>query len=174
MIESAMKQLILMRHGHADMGAEGQNDFERTLNTSGQSASKDAGDWIVAHGPQPDVVLFSAAHRTTETWDIVRKSFSATPDEHASEDLYLASPGTLLANIEKLDDDFQTALVIGHNPGLESLTRLMAGPGSDQDAANSLMLGFPAAGRAVIALNGEHWRTMSAEGGKLTAFVSST
>ena len=86
-------------------------------------------------------------------------------------DLYLASPGTLLATIEKIPEDIHCALVIGHNPGLESLSRLMSGPGSDTVAMNSLELGFPPAGLAVIELSGENWRTMSAEGGRLTAFV---
>jgi len=62
-------------------------------------------------------------------------------------------------------------MILGHNPGLESLARLMSGPGSDEATAEDLRLSMPPAGLAVIELNGDSWRTMSALGGQLTHFI---
>jgi phosphohistidine phosphatase len=165
-----MKRLLLMRHGDSGLGDESLPDLDRTLTESGAVASKATGAWIVANALAPEIVLVSAAQRTVQTWDVL-KALLTDSVAIPSRDLYLASPGTLLANIEKLPDNAGTALVIGHNPGLESLGRLMAGPGSSDKATDNLLRGFPPAGLAVFELNGENWRTMSAEGGRLTEFV---
>lgn len=166
-----MKRLLLMRHGQSGWESEEQNDFDRELNAQGQADSKSMSAWMVANNTVPDRVLLSSAVRTSQTWDIINKGLPHAPDALALEDLYLASPGALLASIEKLSNDVSCALVIGHNPGLESLGRLMSGPGSNLRAAEDLKLGFPPAGLAVIALSGDSWRTMSAEGGLLEAFI---
>lgn len=165
-----MKRLLLMRHGESDLGDESLSDFERTLTELGAAASKSAGAWMVANKLMPDVALVSAAHRTVETWELLKATLTHTV-AIPSRDLYLASPGALLANIEKLPTEAMTALIVGHNPGLESLARLMAGPGSSKKATDNLLRGFPPAGLAVINLNGDSWRTMSAEGGCLATFM---
>jgi phosphohistidine phosphatase len=166
-----MRRLLLMRHGKSGWDSEDQNDFDRVLSPEGQADSKAAANWILAHDLTPDRVMFSDACRTSQTCEIVTRQFPAVPASEGVRDLYLASPGTLLATIEKLAEDVGCALVIGHNPGLESLARLMAGPGSDARATENLARGFPPAGLAVIELNGNAWRTMSAEGGRLTDFL---
>lgn len=166
-----MRRLLLMRHGKSGWDSEDQNDFDRVLTPGGQADSKAVANWLRARGLVPDIVLFSDACRTSQTCEIVISQFPASPGTEALRDLYLASPGTLLAMIEKLGEDVGCALVIGHNPGLESLARLMSGPGSDAHATENLRQGFPPAGLAVIELNGEVWRTMSAEGGRLTDFL---
>lgn len=166
-----MKRLLLMRHGKSGWDSEDQNDFDRFLSPRGQNDSKAVASWMVAYDRIPERILFSDAVRTSQTCEIVRKGLPGAVEAQAVRDLYLASPGTLLATIEKIPEDIHCALVIGHNPGLESLSRLMSGLGSDTVAMDSLELGFPPAGLAVIELSGENWRTMSAEGGRLTAFV---
>jgi len=169
--EQTMKRLLLMRHGQSGWESEDQNDFDRVLSAQGQKDCKTMVSWMLANQAVPDAVLLSNAVRTTQTWDIVSKGLPDTVNAQALGDLYLASSGTLLASIEKLSGDVSCALVIGHNPGLESLGRLMSGPGSNVQAAEDLKLGFPPAGLAVIELSGNSWRTMSAEGGRLKAFI---
>ncbi|MBO6781799.1 MAG: histidine phosphatase family protein [Alphaproteobacteria bacterium] len=166
-----MKRLLLMRHGKSDWGDASQDDFDRPLNARGHRASRAVGAWIAAQDLVPDTVLVSAAVRTSQTWKIIREEFPHAPEAEILPDLYLASPGTLLAYIERVNPATATTLVVGHNPGMETLTRLMAGPGSDAEANAELGLGFPTAGLAVIELNGEDWRTMSAEGGRLVDFL---
>jgi phosphohistidine phosphatase len=166
-----MKRLLLMRHGQAGWDGDEQNDFDRFLTPQGQADSKTIGSWIVAQAFAPDVGLISEARRTSQTWEILDKCMLESAPAQLLADLYLASPGALLSQIEKLSDDIETALILGHNPGLESLARLMSGPGSKQKAVDDLRLGVPPAGLAVIELNGDSWRTMSALGGLLTHFV---
>ncbi len=166
-----MKHLLLMRHGEAGWGDGSQDDFDRSLTDAGRRASKAIGAWISKHDLVPDTVLVSAAARTTQTWEILRDALPDMATAQPTPDLYLASPGTLLAHIERVEPDTEITLVIAHNPGLEALARLMAGPGSGKRASNDLLLGFPSAGLAVFELNGDDWRTMSAEGGQLRKFI---
>jgi phosphohistidine phosphatase len=166
-----MKRLLLMRHGQAGWDSDEQNDFDRFLTPQGQADNKTVGGWMAAQSFIPDIALVSEACRTAQTWDILGKCIPAGTTVRLLEELYLASPGALLSHIEKLDDDIQTAMILGHNPGLESLARLMSGPGSDEATAEDLRLGMPPAGLAVIELNGDSWRTMSALGGQLTHFI---
>lgn len=166
-----MKRLLLMRHGKADWDEENLTDFDRPLNPRGRIAARDIAEWLTANDMVPDSVLVSAAKRTLQTWEIVSETLPAGIGADIITDLYLASPGTLLAHIERVAPETGTALVIGHNPGMETLCRLMSGAGSSKAPLNNLQRGFPTAGLAVIELNGEAWRTMSAEGGKLKNFI---
>ena len=166
-----MKRLLLMRHGQAGWDSDEENDFDRFLTPQGQTDCKTIGGWMDAQTIVPNIALVSQACRASQTWDILSKYIPTGVTVQLLEELYLASPGALLSKIEKLDDDIQTAMILGHNPGLESLTRLMSGPGSDEDAAENLCLGMPPAGLAVIVLNGNSWRTMSALGGQLSQFI---
>jgi len=166
-----MKRLLLLRHGKADWDDEKLADFDRPLSPHGRRATKTIAQWLIANDLVPDTVLVSSAKRTSQTWDIVQEILPSGMNADVLQDLYLASPGTLLAHIERIAPRTGIALVIAHNPGLEKLCRLMSGPGSMKAALANLQLGFPTAGLAVIELNGETWRTMSAEGGKLKHFV---
>lgn len=166
-----MKRLLLMRHGKSDWDEENLTDFDRPLNPRGKRAGKAIAEWLVANDVIPDTVLVSSAKRTSQTWETMQDVLPAGLDAEILEDLYLASPGTLLAYIERVPPETETALVIAHNPGMESLCRLMSGPGSAKAELADLQRGFPTAGLAVIELNGETWRTMSAEGGRLKHFI---
>ena len=62
-----MRELILLRHAHAEPAAAGQDDHQRGLSATGRAEAQAAGDWLREHGLQPDRVLCSNATRTRET-----------------------------------------------------------------------------------------------------------
>jgi phosphohistidine phosphatase SixA len=96
------------------------------------------------------------------------------PPHDVLEDLYLAEPGTLLAHIEALPDTATKAAVVAHNPGIEVLARMLAGPGPDADAMRAMTRGFPTAGIAVFNVNAESWEQVTAVETRLTAFAPPT
>jgi phosphohistidine phosphatase len=61
--------------------------------------------------------------------------------------------------------------VIGHNPGLHDLARLLIASG-DVEARERLNEGLPTAGLAVIEFAAETWRKLHPQGGRLERFVS--
>ncbi len=138
-----MRELILLRHAHADSAAAGQDDHSRGLSATGRAEAQAAGDWLREHGLRPDRVLCSDATRTRETLAALGDIGEGEIYEDAT--IYEASPGTL-ATLADANRDAERLLQIGHNPGLEQLAALMhSGQTGDYR-------GMPPGGIAVLRL----------------------
>ena len=138
-----MRQLILLRHAHAESATAGQDDIARPLSATGLAEARAAGDWLREHGLRPDRVLCSTAARTRETLAALGDIGAGEIYEDAS--IYEASPGTL-ASLADANRDAERLLLVGHNPGLEQLAALMhSGQTGDYR-------GMPPGGIAVLKL----------------------
>ena len=138
-----MRQLILLRHAHAESATSGQDDLERPLSETGRAEARAAGDWLREHGLRPDRVLCSTAARTRDTLAALGDIGAGEIYEDAS--IYEASPGTL-ASLADANRDAERLLLVGHNPGLEQLAALMhSGQTGDYR-------GMPPGGIAVLTL----------------------
>jgi phosphohistidine phosphatase SixA len=138
-----MRELILLRHAHADPAAAGQDDHARGLSDTGRAEARAAGDWLREHGLRPDRVLCSTATRTRETLAALGDIGAGETYEDAA--IYEASPGTLAA-LADANRDAERLLLVGHNPGLEQLAALMhSGQTGDYR-------GMPPGGIAVLRL----------------------
>lgn len=138
-----MRDLILLRHAHAEPAAAGQDDRQRGLSVTGLEEARAAGDWLRAHGLLPDRILYSSAERTRQTLEALGDLGDVQGREEAS--IYEASPG-MLAALAGANHDADRLLLIGHNPGLEQLAALMhSGQSGDYR-------GMPPAGIAVLNL----------------------
>ena len=138
-----MRELILLRHAHAESAAAGQEDLQRPLSATGQAEARAAGEWLREHGLRPDRVLCSDAARTRDTLAALGDIGAGEVYEDAS--IYEASPGTLAA-LADANRDAERLLLVGHNPGLEQLAALMhSGQTGDYR-------GMPPGGIAVLRL----------------------
>lgn len=82
------------------------------------------GKWIAKAGFLPDRILCSAARRTRETIELVRDApgwQDHDPEITYSDDLYLASPHTVLEMVEATGDEFERIMVVGHNPAMDQV-----------------------------------------------------
>jgi phosphohistidine phosphatase len=139
-----MRQLVLLRHAHAESAVAGQSDFDRPLSPEGVAEAEAAGVWLEQHGYRPDVVLFSPSARTKQTLERVMAvlgNAEALPEPR----IYEATPGTLMA-IADAHRDRGRVLLVGHNPGLEQTVALLASGQSGE------FRGMPAGGVAVLDL----------------------
>ena len=116
-----MRELILLRHAHAESATAGQDDIARPLSATGLAEARAAGDWLREHGLRPDRVLCSTATRTRDTLAALGDIGGAEVHEDAA--IYDASPGTLVA-LADANRDAERLLLVGHNPGLEQLAAL--------------------------------------------------
>ena len=66
-----MRELILLRHAHAEPAAAGLDDIDRPLSREGQAEAEAAGRWLKEHGHLPDRILCSPARRARETLEQV-------------------------------------------------------------------------------------------------------
>jgi len=139
-----MRELILLRHAHAEPASAGQADLDRPLSPEGLAEAEAAGRWLAEHNLVPDCVLCSPARRARETLEAVLATVGYV-DQRLDERIYEATPGTLA---ELADDHRQTErlLLVGHNPGLEHLAALMhSGQSGD-------FRGMPPGGVVVLSL----------------------
>jgi len=118
-----MRELILLRHAHAEPASPGQADLDRPLSPEGLAEAEAAGRWLAEHGLVPDCVLCSPARRTRETLEAVLAAIGYV-DQRLEDGIYEATPGALAA-IADAHRDTERLLLVGHNPGLEQLAALM-------------------------------------------------
>ncbi len=126
----AVRQIILLRHAHAEPPARDQSDESRPLTSGGAREAESAAAWLREHAAQPDVVLCSPALRTRETAAAISTAFPASAEPRIDARIYDATPADL---IQILDEhaDVDCLLLIGHNPGLETLVALLTDGTSD-------------------------------------------
>lgn len=138
-----MRELILLRHAHAEQADAGQDDARRPLSPTGQQEARDAGAWLRDQGLRPDRVLCSPATRTRQTLEALGDIGS--PELREDSRIYEASVGDLIA-LADAHRDANRLLLVGHNPGLEQLAALMhSGQSGDYR-------GMPPAGIAVLRI----------------------
>jgi phosphohistidine phosphatase len=142
-----MRELILLRHAHAEPAMPGQADFDRPLSSVGLAEAAEAGRWLREHGLAPDRVLCSPARRTRETLDAALEDVSGI-DCRLEEAIYEATPGTL-AGLVDAHVEVDRLLLVGHNPGLEQLVALM------HSGASGEYRGMPPGAIATLALPAE-------------------
>lgn len=119
-----MRELILLRHANALPGRGEQADFDRALSEQGLLEAEAAADWLQQRGLIPDRVLCSPARRTRETLEPVLAKLGYV-EQRLEDCIYEASANTLAALLQA-HHDAQRLLLVGHNPGLETLTALLS------------------------------------------------
>src|SRR5690606_529763 len=118
----------------------------------------------------PDVVLCSTASRTRETWQLVSPALPNVPVSFR-DDLYLAEADELLEIVRALPDGVSTALLIGHNSGLEDLANELVGSGNPDEIA-AMAAKYPTSGVAVISFDTEKWSAIDPGEGRLLNFMT--
>mgnify|MGYP000244279261 CR=1 FL=1 len=124
-----MSQYVtLVRHAKSSWKNQGQSDFDRPLNDRGNSDGPIMAKRLVSRQCIPDLMLVSSARRAQETSLYMKQAFDISPKQYQLvDDLYLAEPETLLAVMATVPADTRHLMIIAHNPGLESLSELLAG-----------------------------------------------
>ena len=154
-----------MRHAKSDYPT-GVTDHERPLAARGEREAALAGDWLRAHTPSVDAVLCSSATRTRETLTLTRIDAPATFVDR----LYDATPGAVIEEINGVDADVETLLVIGHEPAMSSVALSLAtADGSNKTAADHISTKFPTSANAVLP-TAEPWEALTLSSAALVTF----
>ena len=154
-----MKELTLVRHAKSDWGNATLPDHDRPLNARGSRVAPMMGTILADKGVHPETVLSSTALRAKTTAEIIcpEREISLLPG------IYLATLSTLLTEIRNIDEAHSSAMLFGHNPGLE-------------DLANRLLPGYPIAhlstcGVVRMHLNINYWGEVDEFCGELIEFI---
>lgn len=162
-----MPRLILLRHGKSAW-PDGMDDLERPLAKRGRKASERMGQYLADEGLRPDLTLVSPALRTQETWDFAKSPLGEVPMRPEPR-IYEAPPERLLAVLKGIEPEVGTLLMVGHNPGMHELLRLLVAH-VDRYALGAIAK-YPTGGLAVIDLP-KAWPDLSPGSGRLDRFVT--
>jgi phosphohistidine phosphatase len=164
-----MHQLLLLRHAKSSWDEPKLADRDRPLNKRGRNAASAIRAAMRDLGLEPDVVLVSPARRTQETLAAL-EPWDDTPVVEPMEKLYLASAGQLLEVLQSLSETVRSAMLVGHNPGMQELAKLLIGqPVSDH--AKRVADKFPTSALAEFAIRGT-WANLDAGGGQMVRFLT--
>ena len=106
-----MRELILLRHAHAEPSSAGQADLDRPLSPEGLAEAEAAGRWLAEKGLVPDCVLCSPARRTRETLEAVLGVIGYV-EQRLEDAMYEATSGTLAA-LADTHNDAERLLLVG-------------------------------------------------------------
>lgn len=151
----ARRRLVLLRHAKSAW-PDGVPDVQRPLNERGRRDAPAAGQWLREHVGALGVVVCSPAQRTRETWALVAAELDDAPTVVVDERVYAAEPEELLDVVRDLPDTADTALLIGHNPGVVELVELLGGQEREMRTASIAVLSWDGA-----------WADAAADGARL-------
>ncbi len=122
-----MKKLYLLRHAETIDPSMAMNDISRKLTPRGEDDAQSLGHFIMQNDHTPDLVLCSDAVRTRETWDNVNRFMPIPkPTVRYVKALYGGSRNEYLDAIQRVNDDINALMVIGHNPSIYELAVALA------------------------------------------------
>ena len=160
-----MKTLGLFRHAKSDWGDARARDFDRPLNKRGRKGAMVMGrhirDYSATTGQKWSRIISSPAVRAAETTELAAtgagygsgQSFAVNWDRR----IYLASSAVLMDLLREQDDDLDSLLMIGHNPGLEDLIFDLVPDDGSSPLRDIVEQKFPTATFAVLELDAAHW-----------------
>jgi phosphohistidine phosphatase len=118
--------LVLLRHAKSDWSVPAP-DRRRPLASRGRRQAPDAGAWLSRHVPPIDLAVVSTAVRARTTWELAEAELESTPRVAFDDALYAASGQELIAVVRRLPEEARTAVLVGHNPGIEDAVALLCG-----------------------------------------------
>ena len=128
------------------------------------------GRFFTKKGWAVDIVLCSPARRTRETAALLAENYSGLGEIRQETELYGAGRSGILSLIHQLEDGFDAAMVIAHNPSMEELA-LFLGKNGDASARQTMKSKFPTCSLAIIEASGKNWHDVKRPNCRLRGFV---
>lgn len=163
-----MKKLYFLRHAKSGHPA-GVDDKNRPLNPQGRQTCIAIGEYFIQNHIAPDLVLCSDAVRTKQTAEGVFQGQNNINIEY-NKKLYLATPGEIIKEISKTQDNINSLMVIAHNPGIQQIAAILAGSG-DAEILKYIKNDYPTCALTEFSLDVTSWKGIEPRSGKLENFV---
>jgi phosphohistidine phosphatase len=157
-----MRTLYLLRHAKSSWKDASLADFERPLNERGRQAATQMGEYLKAKNPGISLLISSPSVRTRQTIDILLRHSALVVEPRFDQRIYEASLGTLVQVASELPDDDESAMLVGHNPGMEELLVFLTNQTRQ----------MPTCALAKIELDCSSWKEVRRGAGRLEWFVT--
>ncbi|WP_311268662.1 histidine phosphatase family protein [Sphingobium sp. WCS2017Hpa-17] len=166
-----MKQLTLLRHAKSDWDDPVARDFDRPLNRRGEKAALLMGQFAAQRAMRFDMLVASPAVRVVQTLETFFAGYGETLEARWDRRIYLASAPTLFDVIRDLPDSADSALMAGHNPGLEELILDLVPNDGASPLREDVEVKFPTASIAVLDLAIDRWDDARENSATLASFT---
>ncbi|MEM7669017.1 MAG: histidine phosphatase family protein [Pseudomonadota bacterium] len=151
-----MKKVILLRHAKSSWSDPDLADHDRPLNRRGMVSAPVIAQWLAHHEHLPDTVICSSSKRTRQTVKRMREVLPDLPTPRIETDLYHATPEIMLRRMADLPKSCKSVMLVGHQPGLGTLTRKLSDANPRRRCARAFEH-FPTAAAAVLEADIEDW-----------------
>ena len=157
-----MKTLYIVRHAKSSWDDPHLDDFERPLSGRGKKNAPEMGQRLYQMGVTPDLIISSSANRAYATAQKIAKEINYNKEDIVKKkDLYLASIGTSISIIRQVDNNHNSIMIFGHNPGWTDLSNYLTDAYIDN---------VPTCGVVAIQFDIDQWTEVDKEKGKLMFF----
>ncbi len=157
------RYLYLLRHAESASKQLNENDKDRPLSSRGIKEALMIGTYLFKQNTSLNIIMSSTAARALTTANLVADALKIDTDKISpQEDLYEASPRTLLQFISQLDDDHQHVMCVAHNPSISYLAELFTKSEIGEMAPGGL---------SIIAFEISSWKEVSQGNGELVRYV---
>jgi phosphohistidine phosphatase len=157
-----MRTLYLLRHAKSSWKDASLSDFERPLKGRGREAAEQMGLFLASKKAVVAALIVSPAMRTRQTIEIVLQHAPLGVEPQFDQRVYEASLPTLLQVVAEIEDEKQSAMLVGHNPGMEEMLAFLT-----HETRH-----MPTAALARISLDCASWKEVGRGTGKLEWFVT--
>lgn len=149
-----------MRHAKAENDETGKlADFDRSLTKRGEDDAKQMAQELKNAGFKPSMIIASPAKRTRKTAKIVAETLGLKPANIEFDSmLYNAGYPDFMHVIHELSDQYQSVMIIGHNPSLTGMVGYLT---------NSFAEHVPTSGIVVAETDSNSWKAVTANQGRV-------
>ncbi|GIV36116.1 MAG: phosphohistidine phosphatase SixA [Cyclobacteriaceae bacterium] len=157
-----MKTLYLVRHAKSSWDSPTLRDFDRPLSERGKTDAPRMGQRLHKRGVAPELILSSPARRARSTARKIAREINYDLYQiQFADNLYHATPDTILQILSRLPDSFQSVMVVGHNPELTDFVNEYMGVRIDN---------VPTCGVVAARFKVQSWKELSSVAGELIFF----
>ncbi len=157
-----MKTLFLLRHAKSSWDNPKLKDFERPLSGRGINDAPVIADRFLSRYSSVDCIICSPAMRAKSTAKLFAENINFPVDDIISNpELYFAGTSMFLKAASLVDENCESAMLVGHNPAITDFVN---------DMANTDIDNIPTCGLVELSLPLEDWSDIEPGDAKLVEF----
>ena len=148
-----MKTLYVVRHAKSSWENPGLNDHDRPLLKKGVVKTDKVSNYLKHHIKCPELLISSTALRAKSTAEIIGKALNYPPEKMIlSKALYHADSDEILDIIYGIENNVNSVMIFGHNPGFTYFVNQFLSPTIDN---------LPTSGVVCIEFGTDEWEDIN-------------
>jgi phosphohistidine phosphatase len=146
------KTLYIVRHAKSSWDYDDISDIDRPLSIRGMNDAGVMAGRLKAKGDIPSLLISSPANRALHTATIFCRTLKVSCEKLLIEErIYPGSINEILNVIENISDNYDSIMIIGHNPASTGLANHFLKHSIDN---------LPTTGVVTLSFNGDSWKNL--------------